>query len=87
MEAKTVNVIEVCDADIIQIISFIGDDAEKEAKEMFKTLILEHHDPENNPPRNVLGFGEETLDNWSNYGRYDDQSGYSIHIVCSRKFE
>lgn len=87
MEIKTVNVVEVLDGCVLQIISFVGENAEEEAKQLFKTLILEHNDPDNDPPQNVLGFDEETIDNWCKYGKYDDECGYSLHLIHSRYWE
>ena len=83
MRIEAVNVIEVLDGNIQQVIVFHGDCAEAESRMMFEQLILEHNDPENDPPINVLGFEPECFNlMWKN-GKYDDENGYSIHIVHS----
>lgn len=71
MKIETTNVIEILDGKILQIFSFVGKDARAEAYEVFRRLVLEHNDPENNPPKDVLAksFAD---------GLYDDECGYTI---------
>lgn len=83
MQIEAVNVVEMLDNRVVQIITFTGDAAAQEADLLFERLILEHNDPDNDPPQNVLGFEPETFENWKREGEYDDDNGYVVSIVYS----
>lgn len=78
MKIETTNVIEILDGKILQIFSFVGNNAKAEAYEVFRRLVLEHNDPENNPPKNVLNITEDVLAKYFADGLYDDECGYTI---------
>lgn len=80
MQIETVNVVEIFNDKVQQVISFTE---EQEAFNLFKKLVLEHNDPDNDPPQDVMGF-EEELDNMVKRGEYDDDNGYSIQLVYSK---
>lgn len=83
MQIEAVNVVEMLDNKVVQIITFTGDAAVQEADQLFEQLILEHNDPDNDPPQNVLGFEQETFEDWKREGEYDDDNGYVVSIVHS----
>jgi hypothetical protein len=87
MKIETINVIELLDGEVIQLVAFAGDTAEEESKAMFRQLILEHNDPDNVPPQNVLGFEEESLAQMWKNGRYDDENGYVLLAVYSSRLK
>ena len=87
MKIETINIVELLDGEVIQLIAFAGETAEEESKAMFRQLILEHNDPDNVPPQNVLGFDEESLENMWKHGRYDDENGYVLLEVHSARLQ